>query len=83
MLTVNVPDDAELTLAGSKTLSQGPRRTFSTTQLTAGQTWSDYTVVATLERNGRTLTQERTIDLKGGESQQITFDFELDQVASR
>ncbi len=83
MITVNVPADAELTLAGSKTISKGARRKFTTKQLAEGQIWSGYTIVASLERNGQTLTKEQTIDLRGGESRQLTFDFELNQVASR
>jgi uncharacterized protein (TIGR03000 family) len=83
MLTVNVPADAELTLAGSKTMSKGAQRQFTTKQLTEGQVWTGYTIVATLERNGQTFTKEQKIDLRGGESQQITLDFELNQVAAR
>ena len=78
-----VPAEATLTLAGSKTISKGPQRRFTTQQLAAGQVWSGYTIVASVERNGQTLTKEQTIDLKGGETRELTFDFNLDQVASR
>ena len=82
-LTVQLPKDAELVLAGAKTVSKGSERQFTTTKLTAGQVWSDYSVVVSLNRDGRTITKEQTIKLTGGESRKLTFDFDSDQVAAR
>ena len=35
-----------------------------------------------VERGGRMIVQEKTISLKGGETQELSFDFEADKVAT-
>jgi uncharacterized protein (TIGR03000 family) len=82
-LTVRVPADAKLVLAGSVTKSKGDERNFTTKRLTDGEVWEGYKVVATVNRDGRDITKAQTIDLKGGEARTLTFDFDQDQVASR
>ncbi len=82
-LTLKVPDNAKVTLAGAETTSTGPVRTFSTTQLTEGQTWSDYLVQVTWEREGKVYTQEQTITLNAGDNRTLEFGVEGAQVASR
>ncbi|QDV71439.1 hypothetical protein Poly24_51750 [Rosistilla carotiformis] len=83
VLTVNVPADAKVTLAGNATDADGTTRTFRTKQLQAGQVWSDYTVSVAIQRNGRTLTEEKTISLSAGSSPELTFDFADETVAMR
>jgi uncharacterized protein (TIGR03000 family) len=82
-LKLNLPEDATVTLAGSKTTSTGPVRVFSTETLSEGDVWEDYTVQVSVVRNGRTLNKQQTIDLRGGESRELTFDFDQEQVAAR
>ena len=80
-LTLNVPADATVTLAGSQTSQTGESRDYVTSGLAAGQAWEGY--VVRVEYAG--LIEERTITLHGGESQQLSFDFAGDaalQVAS-
>jgi uncharacterized protein (TIGR03000 family) len=81
-LTVHVPAEAKVYLAGNATKAQGEVRVFRTTGLAAGKDWSDYTVRVEVEQDGRTVTKEKTISLKAGESQEVTFDFEDDRVAA-
>ena len=82
-LTVQVPEDAKVTLSGSQTESTGTSRTFTTKNLQSGSTWKDYTVQVSIERDGQTLTKSQTIDLAAGEAKSLNFDFETEAVASR
>lgn len=81
MLTLHVPADARVTLAGVATRQQGEVRTYSTAGLPAGQTWQDYQVVAEIERNGQVDRQQHTITLTGGQSQQLSIEFPSPQLA--
>jgi uncharacterized protein (TIGR03000 family) len=81
-LTVHVPADAKVYLAGNATKSGGETRVFRTTGLAGSKSWEGYTVRVELERGGRTFTKEETITLKAGQSQELSFDFEGDKIAS-
>ena len=81
-LTVNVPAGADVFLAGQATKSQGAQRTFATSRLSAGQSWENYTVKATIDRDGQLLTKEQTLTLIGGEDRTISFDFSDVDVAA-
>ena len=80
-LTVYVPEDAEVFLAGAPTKSKGKVRQFRTARLAPGESWKDYTVKVTLDRQGKPVTQERTITLVGGKAQELSFSFDRDKVA--
>lgn len=84
-VAVQVPADAKITLAGEETSETGGTRVFSTNTLESGKSWKDYTVVATIVRDGKTITREHTLDVEAGKTHQITFDFEGSdtRVASR
>jgi uncharacterized protein (TIGR03000 family) len=82
-LTLRVPAEAKVTLAGVETKQTGEVRSFSTNRLTAGQVWDDYTVVVEVERNGQVLREERTIKLTGGTPQELAVDFADNQLAQR
>ena len=88
-LTVNVPDDARIKLAGSETSSTGEVRTFTTSKLAEGAKWENYRIEVTVNQNGQTLTREKLITLVGGESQTLSFDMnatelsESQEIASR
>jgi uncharacterized protein (TIGR03000 family) len=81
-LTVRVPDGARVTLEGRSTEATGEVRTFMTRELRDGQRWEGYRVVVELEQEGRVETSAKTIDLVGGKSHELSFDFSP-QVAAR
>ena len=80
-LTLHVPADARVTLAGVATRQQGEIRTYSTASLPAGRTWNDYQVIVEVQRNGQVYRQQRTIALTGGQSQQLSIEFPSQQLA--
>ena len=80
-LTIHVPADAKITLAGVDTKQSGETRQFATTRLAAGQSWDGYKVVVEMNKNGQTLHEERTIKLIGGEAQELSINFDSTAVA--
>lgn len=82
-LTLNVPEDAVVVLAGEATTATGSLRTYKTAHLNAGQEWSNYAVQVSVVRNGQTLKQEKTISLVGGRQESLRFTFAEQQVAAR
>jgi uncharacterized protein (TIGR03000 family) len=82
-LTLRVPAEASVTLAGVETKQTGDVRQFTTTKLASGQVWDDYKVVVTMERDGQTLREERTIQLTGGQAQELSINFDSQQLAQR
>jgi uncharacterized protein (TIGR03000 family) len=83
-LTLHVPAGAKVTLAGAITKQTGETRTYSTTTLAPGQEWDGYVVRVELEQDGKTLVEEKTLSIVGGESYEFSFDFAQDstQIAS-
>ncbi len=81
-LTLNVPENAKVKLAGANTKATGKVRVFKTTKLAKDASWSDYKVVVTLDREGRSVTKEKVITLSSGEKQELTFAFDDDKVAA-
>ena len=81
-LTVKVPADAKVFLAGNATNSTGAVRVYRTSNLKEGSGWNDYTVKVELNRGGRTLVKEQTVSLAAGEAKELAFDFDGEQVAS-
>lgn len=77
-----VPEKAKVFLAGHETNSTGTVREFTTTRLAAGQSWDGYTIRVTLDQDGNTVSREKTITLRAGENQELSFDFDAPQVAS-
>jgi uncharacterized protein (TIGR03000 family) len=80
-LTLRVPAEAKVTLAGVATKQTGEVRQFATSRLASGQVWDDYKVVVELERDGQTLREEREIKLTGGQDQELQVNFDSTQVA--
>jgi uncharacterized protein (TIGR03000 family) len=80
-LTLHVPADAKVYLSGNETRGGGEVRTFSTTKLATGQAWDNYVVRVEVERNGRTLSKEETVEIKGGDVRDLTIDLDALQVA--
>ena len=80
-LTIHVPADAKITLAGVETKQTGETRQFATTRLAAGQTWDGYKVVVEVNKNGKMVQEERTLKLVGGEAQELSINFDSSVVA--
>ncbi len=74
-VTVNVPAGARLFLAGQEASATGSVREFTTNRLAAGSEWNNYTLRAEIERDGQIVTREQTLNLKAGESREVSFDF--------
>jgi uncharacterized protein (TIGR03000 family) len=82
-LTLHVPENARVSLAGNETSSSGVIRQFTTTQLGRGEKWDDYRIVVTIDEDGRQVRRERTISLAGGDSREVQFDFTEERLAAR
>lgn len=83
-LTLEVPENAKVSMSGHHTDLNGPIRYFSTSELKEGQKWEDYEIEVTIEQDGKPVTQRRKIDLTAGESKLVSFNFDQDvKVASR
>jgi uncharacterized protein (TIGR03000 family) len=75
-LRLHVPTDAAVTLAGSPTKATGAVRIFTTNVLASGQTWDDYKIEVSVERDGQIVKQEKTLSLVAGQSRTVRFDFD-------
>ena len=73
-LTLHVPADAQVLLGGNPTTTTGTVRTYKT-MLSAGDRLEQYTVQVKLERDGKVLSREQTINLAACETREIEFDF--------
>ena len=82
-ITLHVPEDAKVTLAGRSTKAIGSERTFRTQHLKPGQVWDDYEVEVRLGEQ----VKRQTVRLLAGDSLQLNFNFDEDSttdlVASR
>jgi len=83
MIVLNVPVDARVTINGRPTSSTGSRREYVSHGLKAGYKYS-YDVAVEIVRDGRTIRDEKQIDLIGGQTESLAFDFRPEiNVASR
>jgi len=73
-LTLRVPADAKVFLAGRETSSRGVTRLFETTTLREGQAWTGYEVRVTHTVDGREHSVVKTIDLAAGASLELALD---------
>lgn len=74
-VVLNVPDDAKVVIDGKETTTEGSYRSFATRRLTEGR-WEDYSVVVSVVRDGKTLTEKKEFDLAAGEFRYFQFDFD-------
>ena len=81
VVKVRVPADATVNLAGNDTNGQGAVRTFRTTQLKRGESWTNYTVRVTATVNGQKVSREQTINVVAGSENELVFDFDESAVA--
>ena len=70
-LTLHVPADAQVWLAGNATVSSGEMRVFETTSLRAGDAWSRYEVKVVSMVDGVEVEASRLIDLDAGHSLEL------------
>lgn len=82
ILTLHVPTDAKVYLAGTPMRGTGPVRTFRTQRLAAGDNWSDYAIRVVVDQNGQKLAKQKTISLTGGQQRDLAFEFDLDRLAA-
>ena len=80
-ITLNVPADAKVFLAGNETKSSGPVRVFTTDSLAASEEWTDYEIKVVVDRDGRNESKVQTVSLKAGDSRTLTFDFNEAKIA--
>jgi uncharacterized protein (TIGR03000 family) len=80
-LTLNVPADAKVYLAGQETKSLGERREFISSKVAPGGKWDNYTVRVVANVNGEPVEREQTIQLLPGEDRELTFDFNSPDLA--
>ena len=81
ILTLHVPEQATVYLAGSQMKARGAVRRFRTRQLKPGEKWNDYTVRVELERDGKKVVKEAKVTLEAGQSKEVSFDFNDDRLA--
>lgn len=77
-LTITVPTDAVVTLAGNSTKTGGDVRTYRTRELRRGEAWDNY--VIRVEHEGQ--VKEQTVRLIGGDSVALNFNFDSSEESS-
>ncbi len=82
-LILNVPPDAKVQIGGREFTQTGSRRILTTEKLPQGSTLENLTVHITLERNGRELSKEEQVTLRGGREHELTFNFDDTALARR
>lgn len=77
-LTLNVPTDAKVYLAGRETSSTGAHREFVSNKVSANGDWQNYAVKVVATVNGKTVTKEKNVRILPGNDQVVSFDFDQD-----
>ena len=72
-ITLRVPANAKVRLAGVDTASGGDLRYFYTSALAVGQVWDDYEIEVQWEEAGEPVVKRETVQLKAG--QPLSLDF--------
>lgn len=73
-VVLNVPENAEVTLAGNQTQVKGTTRVFKTSQLKEGDVWDDYVIQVKVGEQIKT----QSIRLIAGDKLELSFDFDND-----
>jgi len=84
-LALKVPADAKVSICGKEMKQTGPLRSFTTNRLKEGKVWKDYQVKVEYLVNGEKRVEEKTLDLRAGESYELAIGNVAtpDRVASR
>lgn len=78
-VTLHLPEDAKVILAGKPTKATGSERTFRTQHLKPGQVWDAYEVEVRLGDQ----VKRQTVRLIAGDNLQLSFNFDEDETAGR
>jgi uncharacterized protein (TIGR03000 family) len=73
-VTLHVPANAKVWLAGNATGSTGATRQFETTMLAAGQSWKGYEIRVATEIDGREQIVSKVVDLAAGDTVELSLD---------
>ncbi len=73
-LTLHVPENAQVVLAGTLTRIGGTTRVYRTTSLDTDETWDNYTVQVSWEVDGQKVSREKSLTLVGGKSLELSFE---------
>lgn len=73
-VTLHVPSDAKVWLAGNATASAGATRHFETTTLADGQSWKGYEIRVATVVDGRERFASKVIDLSAGDTVELAID---------
>ena len=73
-LTLHVPEESTVWLAGNVTASTGTTRTFETSALPNGSTWDGYEIRVVTNHDGNEQTVSKVIDLTAGDSVELSFE---------
>lgn len=76
LLALKVPAGAKVRLCGSETLATGERRFFETNKLQDGESWNNYEIEVTVDRDGEEVVARKTLSLHAGDSRSLVFDFQ-------
>lgn len=74
-VTLNLPEDAQVTLAGNTTKATGEARTFRTSGLAPGESWDDYEIEVKLGDQ----VKRQTVRLIAGDKLELSFNFDESQ----
>lgn len=83
MISLRVPEGANVFLSGTKTQQTGAQRVFSTQRLRAGDAWEDYSIRVTWMEGGRLQAREKRITLQGGKTHEFEFGNGPTMIAAR
>ena len=81
-LILHVPEGATVSLAGKPLPTGNNVRTFQTTKLAAGETWTDYPIQVTYQENGQTKQRLRMITFKAGDTHKIELTVDSPRIAN-
>ena len=81
-IIVSVPAGARLIVDGAPTTSVSERRVLVTPELEFGATYT-YTMQAEIVRDGRTVSESQVVNVRGGETTTVQFQFPNQGVASK
>jgi uncharacterized protein (TIGR03000 family) len=73
-ILVHLPADATLTIDGQPTQSRSGTRLFTSPPLEPGKTYT-YTLRAEMNRDGRMANTKRTVEVRAGQTSEVTLDF--------
>ncbi len=78
LLTVTVPEDAKVYVNNRLTKTPGTRRTYVSRGLVDGFDYT-YEIRAEIERDGKTVTRSRVVNLRAGQRADVAIDFSQPQ----